>query len=48
MTLECETEFPKTLKNIMISMGMNGDAVYQGFPFVEDGIEYWWVELHLY
>jgi hypothetical protein len=48
MTLECETEFPKALKNIMISMGMEGEAVYKGFPFMEHGKEYWWIQLHLY
>jgi hypothetical protein len=31
MTLKCETEFPKALKNIMLSMGMQGEAVYKGF-----------------
>jgi hypothetical protein len=24
MTLKCETEFPKALKNLMLSMGMQG------------------------
>ena len=50
MTLECETEFPKALKNLMLSMGLGGAAIYKGYPYIdeEDGIEYWWVELHLY
>jgi hypothetical protein len=48
MTLKCETEFPKALKNLMISMGMQGEAVYKGFPMIEEGEEYWWVQLHLY
>ena len=48
MTLECETEFPKALKNLMLSMGLGGAAVYKGFPFIDEGQEYWWVELHLY
>ena len=48
MTLECETEFPKALKTLMISMGMKGDAVYKGFPVIDEGQEYWWVQLHLY
>jgi hypothetical protein len=48
MTLECETEFPKALKNIMISMGMEGEAVYKGFPYMDDGRERWWVQLHLF
>ena len=48
MTLECETEFPKALKNLMLSMGLEGAAVYKGFPFMGEGQEYWWVQLHLY
>jgi hypothetical protein len=48
MTLECETEFPKALKNLMLSMGMQGEAVYKGFPMTDEGEEYWWVQLHLY
>jgi hypothetical protein len=48
MTLKCETEFPKALKNIMLSMGMQGEAVYKGFPVIDEGQEYWWVQLHLY
>jgi hypothetical protein len=34
MTLKCETELPKALKNLMLSMGMQGDAVYKGFPMI--------------
>jgi hypothetical protein len=41
-------EFPKALKNIMLSMGMQGEAVYKGFPVIDEGQEYWWVQLHLY
>jgi hypothetical protein len=48
MTLKCETEFPKALKNLMLSMGMQGEAIYKGFPVIEEGEEYWWVQLHLY
>ena len=48
MTLECETEFPKALKDLMLSMGLEGAAVYKGFPFKGEGQEYWWVQLHLY
>jgi hypothetical protein len=47
MTLKCETEFPKALKNLMLSMGMQGEAVYKGFPIMDEGEEYWWVQLHL-
>jgi hypothetical protein len=48
MTLKSETEFPKALKNLMLSMRMQGEAVYKGFPVIEEGEEYWWVQLHLY
>ena len=48
MTLECETEFPKALKNLMVTMGIHGAAVYKGFPVLDEGEEYWWVQLHLY
>jgi septal ring factor EnvC (AmiA/AmiB activator) len=29
-------------------MGMQGEAVYKGFPIMDEGEEYWWVQLHLY
>jgi hypothetical protein len=48
MTLKSETEFPKALKNLVLSMGMQGEAVYKGFPVIDVGEEYWWVQLHLY
>ena len=48
MTLECETEFPKSLKNLMVTMGIHGAAVYKGFPVMDEGEEYLWVQLHLY
>ena len=48
MTLQCETEFPRALKDNMKSLGFEGEAVYKGFPFVGEGQEYWWVQLHLY
>jgi hypothetical protein len=48
MTLKCETNFPKALKNLMLSMGMQGEAVYKEFPVMDKGQEYWWVQLHLY
>jgi hypothetical protein len=35
MTLECETKFPKALKNLMLSMGMQGESVYKGFPMID-------------
>jgi hypothetical protein len=41
MTLKSETEFPKALKNLMLSMGMQGEAVYKVFPVIDEGQEYW-------
>jgi hypothetical protein len=35
MTLKSETEFPKALKDLMLSMGMQGEAVYKGFPMTD-------------
>jgi hypothetical protein len=29
-------------------MGMQGEAVYKGFPMIDEGQEYWWVQIHLY
>jgi hypothetical protein len=40
MTLKCETKFPKALKNLMLSMGMQGEAIYKGFPMIDEGEEY--------
>jgi hypothetical protein len=48
ITLKCETEFPKALKNLMLSMGMQEEADYKGFPMIGEGEEYWWMQLHLY
>ena len=48
MTLECETEFPRALKDNMKSLGFEGEVVYKGFPFMDEGQEYWWVQVHLY
>jgi hypothetical protein len=35
MTQKSETEFPKALKNLMLSVGMQGEAVYKGFPMID-------------
>jgi hypothetical protein len=48
MTLKYKTEFPNALKNVMLSMGMQGEAVYKGFPVIDEGEEYWWVQLPLH
>ena len=34
MTLECETEFPRALKDNMKDLGFEGAAVYKSFPFM--------------
>jgi hypothetical protein len=46
MTLKCETEFPKALKNLMLSMGMQGEAVYKEFPVTDEVQEYRWSCTH--
>ena len=48
MTLESTTEFPKALENLMRSFELEGPTVYKGFPWMENGQELWWVQLHLY
>src|SRR4051812_37176391 len=48
MTLECETEFPKALKTLMVCLGIHGESMYKRFPVMDEGEEYWWVQLHLY
>jgi hypothetical protein len=48
MTLECRTEFPRALKDIMRSLELNGDVVYKGYPYMRAGQEVWQVEAHLY
>ena len=48
MTLECETEFPRALKDNMKSLGFEWEAIYKGFPFMDEGQKYWWVQVHLY
>ena len=48
MTFECETEFPRAVKDNIKSLGFYGEAVYKGFPFMDEGQEYWWVQVHLY
>jgi hypothetical protein len=46
MTLSCDIEFPKALKNLMLSMGMQGEAIYKGFPVIDEGQEYRWSCTH--
>ena len=40
MTLECETEFPKVLNESMKTMWFNEEAVYKGFPVMDEDEEY--------
>ena len=47
-TLECDSEFPRALKDNMKSLGYEGEAIYKGYPFMGEGQEYWWVQLHIY
>ena len=47
MTLQSETDFPRILKDNMKSLEFEGEAIYKGFPFMGEGQEYWWVQLHL-
>jgi hypothetical protein len=46
MTLKCETEFPKALKNVMLSMGVQGEVVYKVFSVIDEGQEYRWSCTH--
>jgi hypothetical protein len=48
MTSKGDTEFPKVLKDIMLSMGLHGEAVYKGFTIWHEGRNYWIVQLHMY
>ena len=48
MTLQSEPDFPRALKDNMKSLGFEEEAIYKGFPFMGEGQEYWWVQLHLY
>ena len=48
MTLQSETDFPRALKDNMKSLGFEREAIYKGFPFIGEGQECWWVQLHIY
>ena len=43
MTLKGYTEFPRALKDIMISRGLHGDVVYKGFTIWHEGRNCWLV-----
>ncbi|KAE8813311.1 hypothetical protein D1007_09583 [Hordeum vulgare] len=48
MTLTSDHDYPKILKDMMKHIHLEGDAVYKGYPFVENGMELWYVEVHLH
>ncbi|KAE8801556.1 hypothetical protein D1007_22769 [Hordeum vulgare] len=41
MTLTSEHDYPKILKDMMKHIYLEGDAVYKGYPFMENGVELW-------
>ena len=48
MTLTSDQDCPKILKDMMKHIHLEGDAVYKGYPFMEKGVELWYVEVHLH
>ncbi|KAE8818226.1 hypothetical protein D1007_04104 [Hordeum vulgare] len=48
MTLTSDHDYPKILKDMMKHIHLEGDAVYKGYPFTENGVELWYVEVHLH
>ena len=48
MTLTSDQDYPKVLKDTMKHIHLEGDAVYKGCPFMEKGVELWYVEVHLH
>ena len=48
MTLTSDQDYPKILKDMMKHIHLEGDAVYKGYPFMEKGVEIWYVEVHLH
>ncbi|KAE8782083.1 hypothetical protein D1007_44601 [Hordeum vulgare] len=41
-------DYPKILKDMMKHIHLEGDAIYKGYPFMESGVELWYVEVHLH
>ncbi|KAE8788786.1 Ribonucleotide reductase 1 isoform 2 [Hordeum vulgare] len=41
MTLTSDHDYPKILKDMMKHILLEGDAVYKGYPFMENGVELW-------
>ncbi|KAE8770868.1 hypothetical protein D1007_57314 [Hordeum vulgare] len=48
MTLTSTHDYPKILKDMMKHIHLEGDAVYKGYTFMENGVELWYVEVHLH
>ena len=48
MTLTSDQDYPKILKDMMKHIHLEGDAVYKGYPFMQKGVELWYVEVHLH
>ncbi|KAE8809682.1 hypothetical protein D1007_13722 [Hordeum vulgare] len=48
MTLTSEHDYPKILKDMMKHIHLEGDAVYKGYLFMENGVQLWYVEVHLH
>ena len=48
MPLTSDHDYPKILKDMMKHIHPEGDAVYKGYPFMESGVELWYVEVHLH
>ncbi|KAE8769521.1 hypothetical protein D1007_39532 [Hordeum vulgare] len=48
MTLTSDHGYPKILMDMMKHIHLEGDAVYKGYPFMESGVELWYVEVHLH
>ncbi|KAE8776120.1 hypothetical protein D1007_51295 [Hordeum vulgare] len=48
LTLTSDHDYPKILKDMMKHIHLEGDAVYKGYPFMESGVELWYVEVHLH
>ena len=48
MTLTSDHDYPKILKDMMKHIHLEGDAVYKVYPFMQKGVELWYVEVHLH
>ena len=48
MTLTSGHDYPKILKDMVEHIHLEGDAVYKGYPFMQNGVELWYVEVHLH